>query len=65
MHTKNCGVRTNMNGSNKNSLVIGIASLIVGTVIGVLATNEKSRKAVLDTVNKGYVAVKGYVKPEI
>jgi hypothetical protein len=54
-----------MKEQSKNGLVIGIASLVIGTAIGVLATNEKSRKAVLDTVNKGYIAIKGYVKPEI
>ncbi len=52
-----------MNGQNRNGLVIGIVSLIVGTAIGVLATNEKSRETVLDAVNGGYVAIKGLMKP--
>ena len=53
-----------MNGQDKKGLIVGIASLLIGTAIGVLATNEKSRKTVLDTVNKGYVALKGLAKPE-
>jgi len=65
LHTsKTEWVRTNMNGQHKNSLMIGIASLIIGTAIGVLATNEKHRESVLNAVNKGYVAIKGFVKPE-
>ncbi len=53
-----------MNGQNRNGLIIGVASLIIGATIGVLATSEKHRESVLDAVDKGYAAVKGLVKSE-
>ena len=53
-----------MNGQNKSNLAIGIASLIIGAAIGILATSEKHRESVLDAVDKGHAAVKGLMKPE-
>jgi hypothetical protein len=53
-----------MNGDYKKGLVIGIASLLVGIGLGDLIGNEKHRETVYSAVNDGYVAIKGFVKPE-
>lgn len=57
-----------MNGQTKknlgNGLVICIASLIIGGIIGDLAGNKEHRKKVLDAVDKAYVAVKDLGKPK-